>query len=574
MTYDAARHRIVVFGGSGAGGFFGDTWEFDGNAWVRGPAAPAGLYARAYTPLAYDSARGVSVVFSGVTSCYPGGQPADTWEYDGTSWRQGPAAPPGMVARYGHAMDYDAARGVIVLVGGFTVDGSDQPLNDVWEYDGSQWRSGTPLPPLVFPRLAHSTTYDLTRRRLVIFGGGDDPDPTMGNAFGDVWEGDGSSWDPGATTPPLLGARRYHASFFDSARARIVIFGGIDQGHAERGDVWEYGAVRDAIVVAAGHGAPNANRIAVIDETGQPTATDFLAYQAGTWGATGRAGQLSGDALAEIVTGPGPGPTLGPQARAFTNRGTGLAKVNFYAYGTLRYGVAATAASIDGDAWDEIVTGPGGGPVFGPHVRGWNVDGAGVTPISAVSFFAYATLKYGARPDGGDLDADGYGEILTGPGPGAMFGPHVRGWNVDGGAVQAMSKASFFAFQATTHGVEVAGGDVDLDGFAEIAAAPGPDPGAAPRAAGFDYDGATVSALPGFATTPGATAYGGRIALGDLSASDAAELLLSPGPDPAAAAAIETYAYDGAALSGVLPPLLAFSTMAYGVNVAGGILGL
>ena len=32
------------------------------------------------------------------------------------------------------------------------------------------------------------------------------------------------------------------------------------------------------------------------------------------------------------------------------------------------------------------------------------------------------------------MDGDALHEIISGAGPGAVFGPHVRGWNVDGGA--------------------------------------------------------------------------------------------------------------------------------------------
>jgi len=39
MTYDAARHRVVLFGGYGPvypqGSQLGDTWEYDGNTWVQ-----------------------------------------------------------------------------------------------------------------------------------------------------------------------------------------------------------------------------------------------------------------------------------------------------------------------------------------------------------------------------------------------------------------------------------------------------------------------------------------------------------------------------------------------------------
>ncbi|MFN7974477.1 MAG: hypothetical protein U0166_19345 [Acidobacteriota bacterium] len=83
---------------------------------------------------------------------------------------------------------------------------------------------------------------------------------------------------------------------------------------------------------------------------GTPTVVDFMAYAAGTWGVNVRAADVDG-ADDEILTGPGPGDVLGPQVRAFRRDGTAIAKVNFYAYGTLKYGVNVAGGSVDSDAF-------------------------------------------------------------------------------------------------------------------------------------------------------------------------------------------------------------------------------
>jgi hypothetical protein len=81
--------------------------------------------------LAYDSARGVTVLFGG-RDPHTNSLFADTWEWNGTSWNRKPISGPG--ARYDHALAYDAARSRIVLFGGHS---AISVLNDTWEYDGS-----------------------------------------------------------------------------------------------------------------------------------------------------------------------------------------------------------------------------------------------------------------------------------------------------------------------------------------------------------------------------------------------------------------------------------------------------
>ncbi|MFN7973093.1 MAG: Ig domain-containing protein [Acidobacteriota bacterium] len=228
-------------------------------------------------------------------------------------------------------------------------------------------------------------------------------------------------------------------------------------------------------LIGQGLGQPNDNRVRVFTQSGAATAVDFLAYNAGAWGTNVMGGDVSATVDDQILTGPGPGDTLGPQVRGFRRDGTSMGKINFYAYGTLKYGVNVGVEPVDADAFDEILSGPGPGAVFGPHVRGWNFDGATIGTIAKISYFAYGTLKYGVNVEGGDVDGDGYAEIVTGPGPGQVFGPQVRGWNFDGASIGSIAKINFNAFTPPQYGANVASASVDADAYAEIAVAPGPD---------------------------------------------------------------------------------------------------
>ena len=330
-------------------------------------------------------------------------------------------------------------------------------------------------------------------------------------------------------------------------------------------------------VAGEGLGAPNPNRVRVHGPAGSPTSTDFLAYAAGGWGVNVGAAAIDGSGAASILTAPGPGAVFGPQVRAFTPQAAPLGKVNFYAYGTLRFGATVSAGDTDGDGYAEILTGAGSGVVFGPHVRAFDYDGGTLSAVAKVSFFAYFTLKYGVNVGRADVEADTFDEILTGPGPGAIFGPQVRGFDVDGGSAASIAKINFNAFGIPQYGANVAGGDFDGEGYGEIAATPGPGPGTAfpSRFVGFDFDATAVVPLPGFDVTPYPSIYyGGRVGSGDPSGDGASDLITGAGRDPAADATVNAYGYDGANLAPLSPTFDPFPGQTYGVNVAGGNLGL
>ena len=74
-------------------------------------------------------------------------------------------------ARTGHALAYDSARGRVVLFGGF--DSSGNVFSDTWEWDGDAWTDVTPSGANTSPsaRNNHALAYDSARGRVVLFGG-------------------------------------------------------------------------------------------------------------------------------------------------------------------------------------------------------------------------------------------------------------------------------------------------------------------------------------------------------------------------------------------------------------------
>ena len=222
MAYDTARGRVVLFGGYN-GNYLDDTWEWDGTTWTQ--RATSGPSPRMHPAMAYDTARGRVVLFGGSNGNYLG----DTWEWDGTTWTQ--RATSGPASRYGHAMAYDTARGWVVLFGGY----NGNYLGDTWEWDGTTWTQRTTLGP--FPRMHPAMAYDTARGRVVLCGGV----TYFNNHFvvlGDTWEWDGTTWTRPSTSEP--GPRWGHAMAYDTARGRVVLFGGYGLFDVYLGDTWEW----------------------------------------------------------------------------------------------------------------------------------------------------------------------------------------------------------------------------------------------------------------------------------------------------------------------------------------------
>ena len=137
VAYDSLRQVFVIFGGGDTTN--GDrptneTWEGVNRMviWrqMRPPQSPP---ARILHELAFDPVRRLVILFGGVTENDT--VLGDTWEWNGTTWRQGPSGPP---ARYLPSLRWNPERSKVVLTGGRTSRARPE-LDDEWEYDG-RWR--------------------------------------------------------------------------------------------------------------------------------------------------------------------------------------------------------------------------------------------------------------------------------------------------------------------------------------------------------------------------------------------------------------------------------------------------
>ncbi|MFO0667216.1 MAG: kelch repeat-containing protein [Polyangiaceae bacterium] len=222
MAYDEARKRIVLFGGYGSMAPLDDTWEWQNQTWTRVTSADANPRpsARYAFSMAYDAARERVVLFGGLSTGTP---LADTWTFDGTKWKhESPGvSPPGIVDA---AVSYDPDAKRVLLVGGSTSTG---PNNDLWSWDGTTWR----LERLGSqPELRDTQPFlfeDTSRRELLSFTGGADESAFSKDDF--AWANSGRDWTPRGFLPA---PRRRIGSdmIFDQARGNVVLFGGNGTG--------------------------------------------------------------------------------------------------------------------------------------------------------------------------------------------------------------------------------------------------------------------------------------------------------------------------------------------------------
>lgn len=212
-----------------------------GPQWVL--RATNGPTARALHSLTYDPTRALTTLFGGATnSGFNDRVPMnDLWEWNGARWIRRQTNDPNYgfvlsdgrwlvtygdkpVRRAGHVMTYDLKRKRHVLFGGYTMlpNGPSRFLNDLWEWDGYRWYFRSTNGPV--PRTGASMAYDPNRGVTVLVGGfkdGAEPVP------GAVWEWNGENWmmrAPETGGPATNYSQDIGSMVYDDFR-KLMIFG-------------------------------------------------------------------------------------------------------------------------------------------------------------------------------------------------------------------------------------------------------------------------------------------------------------------------------------------------------------
>jgi hypothetical protein len=275
-------------------------------------------------------------------------------------------------------------------------------------------------------------------------------------------------------------------------------------------------------------------------------------------------GDVTGDGVADIVTGTGPG----MEARVRVFDGATLAElVGFVPYPGFPGGVYVAAGDVDGDGIADVITGVG--DTGAPHVQVF--DGAELAAGRVrllASFFPYDPgFRGGVLVAAGDFDGDGRADVITGTGVGG--GPHVEVF--DGAelvAGRATLLASFFAYDPGFRGgVFVAAGDLDGDGRADLITGTGV--GGGPHVAVFDgaelLAGRATYLASYFAYDPGFRG-GVQVSAADLNGDGRADLITGTG----VGGGPHVQVVDGAELLGGRLQILA-GFFAYDPSFLGGV---
>jgi VCBS repeat-containing protein len=248
----------------------------------------------------------------------------------------------------------------------------------------------------------------------------------------------------------------------------------------------------------------------------------FPGYAGGVAVATG---DVNDDGFEDVIVGAGAG-APGGHVKVFDGA-TGAELLSFMAFPGYTGGVSVGAGDVNGDGKADVIVGAAGGSAGG-HVKVYD----GATGAQVRSFWAFPGTTGGVSVAGGDVNGDGKADIVVGA-AGNSGGGHVKVFDGSSGA----EVRSLFAFPGYTGGVSVGAGDLNGDGFAEVAV------GAATSSAGGHvkvFDGQTGAEAQSFWAFPGFTG-GVNVAVGG------GQLLVGAGPGTGPHAKV----YDGATQSEV-----------------------
>jgi hypothetical protein len=282
--------------------------------------------------------------------------------------------------------------------------------------------------------------------------------------------------------------------------------------------------------------------VKLLDARSQVPKLDFYAYDGSVTGGVRVAlADVTGDGMPDIITVPGPGAPA--EVKVFDGVSGALIR-HFYAFpGTLTTGFFVAAGDLTGHGLADIVVSLDAGPAS--EVRAFD----GTTTATLYDFFPYGGFSGGVQVAVGNVNGDGFGDIVTGTGPGTTA--RVRAFSGTTGAMLL----DFYAYgPSDSSGLSIAVGDVNGDGRAVIVTGNGAGEVRA-------FSGATGTMLLDFYAYGPSLTGGISLAVGDLNGDGRADITagLRNGSAPqlrafdavTSAMLDNFYAYDPLAIAGL-----------------------
>ena len=208
-----------------------------------------------------------------------------------------------------------------------------------------------------------------------------------------------------------------------------------------------------------------------------------------------------------------------------------------FAISNAKYGLTLAAGDVDGDWKDELIVGLGPDPKNLGIFKIFKYQDGALLEIASIT--AYPDYKYGVAIATGDVDADGRAEIATAPGSGPQNPGLIKIWKFDGTVITSWQS---FDASGSLYGATVALGDVNGDRKAEIIVGSGPAPNATATVRVFTADGVFMNEFTAFEDSH---SYGCTVASGDLDVDGVCEIIAGLGPGPQNSSTIRIFKSEG-----------------------------
>ena len=274
--------------------------------------------------------------------------------------------------------------------------------------------------------------------------------------------------------------------------------------------------------VTSDAGGPQVVRLYNADQSERLLASAFPGTTGGVRNATG---DFNGDGIADIVIGTGPG--VATQVKIL-NGVTNAELFSFQPFeAAFTGGVYVAAGDVNGDGTPDLIVTPDQGG--GPRVK--LLSGKGFGQLADFFGIDDPNFRGGARAAIGDVNGDGVSDVVVAAGFGG--GPRVAGYDGislgNGSPVKIF--ADFFVFeQSLRNGVFLTLGDINGDGFSEVIVGGGP--GGGPRILainGSNLLNNVITTDADFFADNVDNRSGVRIAVKDLDGDKRADLVVGSG---------------------------------------------